>query len=255
MSEPKRIALFGGTFNPLHNGHIDLALKVQNYFKIDKVVFIPSKIPPHKIKQNVISADIRYAMLKNTLKDYDGFEISKEEIERDGISYSIDTIKKMRAIYKNDALFLILGLDAFLEIDTWKDYKKTLSLISFIVIKRHYEDEQQSINSLEIENYIKSKISNDYKFIKGEDANSFEIENCIRNKISNGYKFIKKGNANSFKKIFIKDLKVKSISSSFIREQIKKNKMVELPISVIKLIKKYKLYGCQTVPQSVCEAF
>ncbi len=216
----KKVALLGGTFNPIHFGHIDLALKIKAHFKIDKTIFIPSNIPPHKSKENLAPANVRYLMIKEALKEYKEFEISKEEIEREGTSYSIDTIKKMQKKYQNDTLYLILGLDAFFEIDTWKAYKEILSLISIIVINRHYE-KKENFNIYKIKNYI-NKITNIYKFSEKEK------------------KFI----GLNTKNIFIADLNIKPISSSLIRDKIKNNEISSdlLPENVLKIIREHKLY-------------
>ena len=211
-----KIALFGGTFNPLHKGHIELAIEVRKKFFMDKIIFIPSKIPPHKNQDEIISADMRYLILKKSLQKYKYFEVSKQEIDRGGISYSIDTIKKM--LHTQEASFyFILGLDAFLEIDSWQLYQELFLLIPFIIIKRHNKDKK-----INIEEYIHNKISPSYCFSKEKSA------------------FLH----NTKKTIYITDLNIREISSSFIRQKINENENVEdfMPIEAIKIIKTFKLY-------------
>jgi nicotinate-nucleotide adenylyltransferase len=139
----KRIGIFGGTFNPIHLGHVKAAVEVQNIFALDKVLFIPSHIPPHKGSSDMAAPLHRLEMVKLAIASYPQFIPSAMEIEADGKSYSILTLSKLKKRYPDAWIFFILGIDAFLEIDTWRDYKKVLEQCHFIVISRpgyHLED-------------------------------------------------------------------------------------------------------------------
>ena len=131
-----KIGVFGGTFNPIHNGHIKAALQVQKTFLLDKVLVIPSYIPPHKGIPNVAPPKHRLQMIKLAVASYPRFIPSSVEIEAKGKSYSILTLKKLRHQFPGTLMFFILGIDAFLEIDTWREYEKVLEQCHFIVISR-----------------------------------------------------------------------------------------------------------------------
>jgi nicotinate-nucleotide adenylyltransferase len=132
----ERIGLFGGTFNPIHFGHLKAAESVQKKFSLSHVLFIPSYIPPHKESAEIAPACDRLKMVELALQNFPQFISSSMEIEARGKSYSVLTIKKIKKIYSNAWIFFILGVDAFLEIDTWKDYKRVLEEYLFIVITR-----------------------------------------------------------------------------------------------------------------------
>lgn len=132
----ERIGIFGGTFNPIHNGHVKAVLEVQKTFFLDKVLMIPSYIPPHKGAPDVAPPSDRLQMVKLAVASYPQFVPSHIEIEAKGKSYSILTLAKLKQRFPDAAMFFILGVDAFLEIDTWREYKKVLEQCHFIVINR-----------------------------------------------------------------------------------------------------------------------
>ena len=132
----ERIGIFGGTFNPIHNGHVKAVLEVQKTFFLDKVLIIPSYIPPHKGAPDVAPPSDRMQMVKLAVAPYPQFVPSHIEIEAKGKSYSIFTLAMLKQQFPDAAMFFILGVDAFLEIDTWSEYKKVLEQCHFIVISR-----------------------------------------------------------------------------------------------------------------------
>lgn len=132
----ERIGIFGGTFNPIHNGHVKAVLEVQKTFFLDTVLMIPSYIPPHKGAPDVAPPSDRLQMVKLAVASYPQFVPSPIEIEAKGKSYSILTLAKLKQQFPDAAMFFILGVDAFLEIDTWREYKKVLEQCHFIVISR-----------------------------------------------------------------------------------------------------------------------
>lgn len=161
-----RIGLFGGTFNPIHMGHIQVALKVNRSYSLDKILFIPSALPPHKEPGDVVDVKDRLGMISQALIPYPGFEISDVELKRPGPSYTIDTIRHFKRIMdKNTTLYLLLGLDAFLEIDTWKSYSDLFLLVPFIVIMRTCGRQGGAVYGRKtLEDYLKSRVSGDYKY-------------------------------------------------------------------------------------------
>jgi len=132
----ERIGIFGGTFNPIHRGHVKAALEVEKLFLLDKVLFIPSYTPPHKRSPDIMSPSHRLQMVKLAVASYPQFIPSSIEIHAKGKSYSILTLAKLKKQYQDAWMFFILGMDAFLEIDTWRDYEKLLDQCHIIVISR-----------------------------------------------------------------------------------------------------------------------
>jgi nicotinate-nucleotide adenylyltransferase len=132
-----RIGLFGGTFDPIHWGHLRSAEEVREAFLLDRVLFIPTSKPPHKRGQTTTPAHDRLAMVHLAVAKNPRFKVSTVEIRRAGVSYSIDTVRYFanRTKGQND-LFFVLGLDAFREIETWKDFTELFSLCNFIVTSR-----------------------------------------------------------------------------------------------------------------------
>lgn len=132
----ERVGLFGGTFNPIHAGHIRAVQSVQERFCLNKVLFIPSFIPPHKESPDIASPHDRLRMVELAVAGIPAFLSSSIEINAQEKSYSIITLNKIRKFYPQAWLFFILGLDAFLEIETWRDYENVLEMCHFIVVSR-----------------------------------------------------------------------------------------------------------------------
>ncbi len=132
------ICLYGGTFDPPHLGHLAIAEYIRDNLNIETVIFIPAYIAPHKIKYSVSSVEDRLKMLQLTISDHSGLQISKVEIQRKGVSYSIDTIRQIKEemdIRSKDMYFLI-GADSLLEFHTWRDPDKILVESSVLVAGR-----------------------------------------------------------------------------------------------------------------------
>lgn len=131
-----RIGLFGGTFNPVHMGHLRVAQEVCEGFALDKVIFIPAAIPPHKDPAIVAPPADRCEMLNRATADNPWFEVSLVELEREGPSYTIDTARFFFESRPGAEFFLIMGIDAFLELHTWKDYRDLSQMMPIIVMDR-----------------------------------------------------------------------------------------------------------------------
>jgi nicotinate-nucleotide adenylyltransferase len=130
------IGLFGGTFDPIHLGHLRAAAEVRRRARLDRVLFIPSYLPPHKKSGAVASAADRFRMVELACRWRKGFEASPVEVEAGERSYSILTLRKLRAFSPDARLFFILGVDAFLDIGTWREYHRVLEECFFIVMGR-----------------------------------------------------------------------------------------------------------------------
>ncbi len=137
LSRKKRIGILGGTFNPLHMGHLIMAEEVCKRHHLSKVIFIPAYIPPHKYVDDLTDARHRYQMAKEAINENDKFEISDLEIRREGKSYSIDTVHEILGHYGEECqVFLIMGADSLNELELWKDIKKLSQLCHFVIINR-----------------------------------------------------------------------------------------------------------------------
>jgi nicotinate-nucleotide adenylyltransferase len=130
------IGLFGGTFDPIHLGHLQAAAEVRRRARLDRVLFIPSYLPPHKKSGAVASAADRLRMVELACRRRTGFEASAIEVEAREKSYSILTLRKLRVLAPEARLFFILGVDAFLDIGTWREYHRVLEECYFIVTGR-----------------------------------------------------------------------------------------------------------------------
>ena len=132
-----RLGLFGGTFDPVHSGHLGSAEEVRDAFALDEVCFVPCGVPPHRSDRPGAPPHHRLEMVRLAVADRPGLGVSDIEIARPGASYSIDTVRHLSAtLGPSDDLYLILGLDAFLLIGSWKEWRELLALTHVIVTSR-----------------------------------------------------------------------------------------------------------------------
>jgi nicotinate-nucleotide adenylyltransferase len=136
MRQPARIGIFGGTFDPIHSGHLRAAEEVGPAFALDRILFIPSKTPPHKRRAGMAPAAERLAMVRSAVRGHSGFEASPIEIDSPRTSYSVFTLAKIRKRYPGAGLFFLVGADAFLEIKTWREWRRVLDQCVFVVMTR-----------------------------------------------------------------------------------------------------------------------
>lgn len=159
-----KIGILGGTFDPIHFGHLFIAQTALDRLGLNKIIFIPTGKPPHKKERLITDSYNRIDMLNLATKSNPQFEISFIEINRDKTSYTIDTIKELQLNYGEDTdIYFITGTDAFIDIETWKEYKELLSIAKFIVMTR------QILNSELLDEKIEL-------FIKKYGANITKIE-------------------------------------------------------------------------------
>jgi nicotinate-nucleotide adenylyltransferase len=220
MDKPgkKRIGIFGGTFDPIHCGHVKAAESVQSVFSFDKILFIPSYIPPHKESEDVASAAHRLKMVELALSSFDRFSPSSIEIDAKGMSYSIVTLNRIKKMFPQTEIFFLLGVDAFLEIETWKDYEDVLEQCSFIVMSRpgYRLDEARGALS------------------KKYNQRMVEISGPIQRDRQMFFS----------PKIYLLPIHTLDISSSEVRERVGKNQSIEglVPENVENYIKERRLY-------------
>ncbi|MEW5802624.1 MAG: nicotinate-nucleotide adenylyltransferase [bacterium] len=132
-----RFALYGGTFNPVHFGHLTIAEEIRQRFSLDRIYFVPSALPPHKAPKQVASPLDRFLMVTLATVSNPSFFASSVEIDRGGKSYSIETVQYFQRHFGPEAqIYFLLGLDAFWEISTWKNFDELLASCKLIITSR-----------------------------------------------------------------------------------------------------------------------
>lgn len=163
-----KIGILGGTFNPIHIGHLILAEEVREKLRLDKIIFVPSYLPPHKDGIDIANAGHRHTMVGLAIKNNKYFMVSDIEIERDGRSYTIDTLKEFKRIYPGEELHFIIGSDLLKYLEEWKDLEDIIKLVKFIVATRP--------------GYPLEKIPSHITTIpiRAVDISGFEVRRCIK---------------------------------------------------------------------------
>ncbi len=174
-----KTGVLGGTFNPVHLGHVRMSRKIMEAKGFDRMIFIPSNIPPHKQEEKIPSPAKRIKMLKLALEDEKDFIIDGYEVRKKGISYSIDTIRYLKKKYEDDELYWIIGADMLFQIEKWHDFKNVLREMSFIAVKREGYDKR------DIEAYaaeLRGKYGADISFCEMEpiDISSTDIRGKVK---------------------------------------------------------------------------
>ncbi|MCP3677721.1 MAG: nicotinate-nucleotide adenylyltransferase [Deltaproteobacteria bacterium] len=130
------IAIMGGTFNPVHYGHLRVAEEVRGLLNVDKVIFIPAFNPPHKDDDSFISSEHRIKMVSLAIEDNPAFEVSDREIRRGGASYSVETLRELADDEGEGDIHFIVGADSFNEITTWHKFEELFMMANIIVVPR-----------------------------------------------------------------------------------------------------------------------
>ncbi len=164
-----KIGILGGTFNPVHMGHLILAEEAREKLALDRVVFVPAYLPPHKNGPDIAAAGSRFDMVRLAIKGNKAFSASDTEIKRSGRSFTIDTIKEFKQRYPQDELYFIIGSDLLKYLDDWKDLGDIIKMVKFIAATRPgYPLER-------IPSYIQ-KLA-----IRAIDVSGFEVRDCVKN--------------------------------------------------------------------------
>lgn len=135
-SEHSKIGVMGGTFDPIHYGHLVAAQEAYCSFNLDKVIFMPTGIPPHKIRNDILEASQRYVMTVMATSDNEAFEVSDLEVRKAMPSYTVDTLSELKKQYEQSDFYFITGADAITEILTWKEPEKALAMTKFVAASR-----------------------------------------------------------------------------------------------------------------------
>lgn len=175
-----KIAIMGGTFNPIHYAHLLSAEQVREGLEFNKIIFVPAARPPHKSNPEIIAAEHRYQMVLLATDDNPYFEVSRIELDRKGPSYTIQTIKALRKIYEETTeLAWIIGADSLIEYKIWKDFDEILKQCTLIATTR------PNYNLEQVPSEILSRVKTFQ--ITGFDMSATQIRQRIRNNISIRY--------------------------------------------------------------------
>ncbi|MCW8418404.1 nicotinate-nucleotide adenylyltransferase [Fluoribacter dumoffii] len=207
------IAIFGGAFDPVHNGHLQASITIQNHFKFDSYIFLPCKTPTIK-PPTLASNDQRIEMLKRAINNLSDFKLDLREIERDTPSYMVETLNSFREEYPDSSITLIIGYDAFLSLPNWYQWEKIITLANLLVINRS-EFAKHPVSEI-VKNFLhKHKINDKDELLTTQSG-----------------------------KVFLFDAGNYEISSTALREDIKKGANVNnrLPCKVYEYIKSQGLY-------------
>ena len=171
-----RIAIYGGSFNPMHRGHEQIVEYILKNLNMDKIIIVPVGIPSHR-ENNLEQSDTRLKICREIFKDNSKIEVSDIEIKSDGKSYTYDTLIKLIEVYgKNNEFFEIIGEDSLKNFKTWKNYKELLKICKLIVFRRN-DDEDKKIDKEFLKN-------SNIIILKNEYYNYSSTE--IREKVKNG---------------------------------------------------------------------
>lgn len=158
MSRHERLGILGGTFDPLHLGHLRAAESVREAMDLDEILFIPSRTPPHKMHLGIAPAEDRYRMVLRALENEAAFAVSSVEVEREGPSYTIDTLSVLAERHADAEIFFITGIDSFRDIQTWCRWEELLRSYAFIVhdrpgtdLETAYDSVPEQVHSLMVE--------------------------------------------------------------------------------------------------------
>jgi nicotinate-nucleotide adenylyltransferase len=224
MEKRKRIAIYGGTFDPIHSGHLQIARKVLQLFAIDEFLFVPARVAPHKFDREVSSALHRHAMLALATKADPRLCISTFELEAPERRYTVDTLSHFRSRFGESAdLFFVMGADSWAEITTWREWQRLLTLANLVVVTRPgYEVSAEHVGETAA-NVV------DVRGLAAECA-SQELEIGKR-------------------KIFVTDAVMLDVSATAVRTAARESLSEKLeklvPLEVAEYIRKYKLFRNQ----------
>lgn len=176
-----RIGLLGGTFNPIHNGHYQMAKKALKNHNLDVVFVVPTKNPPHKYKSELLDADHRFNLCTLAFKDETNIIVDDVELNRSGTTFTIDTLKYYLNTYEGAKLFFIIGGDTIFKLNTWKEHVEVFKLTDFIAFNRiGLKKDEVEKKVLELNKEFNSRIHFDESIIPC--ISSTKIREDIKNK-------------------------------------------------------------------------
>ena len=183
----RRIGIMGGTFDPVHNGHLLLGKQAYLEYGLDTVWYMPSHIPPHKRDHRIAEAEDRVNMLKLALADQPYCSVSDFELMREGTTYTAQTLALLKERYPDDRFYFIIGADSLYQIESWYEPERVLKLASFLVSGRDYENAGRTL--AEQAAYLERKYGAEIRILHNEEVDISSAE--IRRRISEGKEVIK----------------------------------------------------------------
>ena len=221
MAKPKRIAIYGGTFDPVHSGHLQIARRISQLFEIDKFLFVPARVAPHKLDAQVTSVWHRYAMLALATNTEARICVSTFELNQPEAQYTVDTLTHFRAQFVESDLFFVLGADSWAEITSWREWQRLMTLANLIVVTRPgYE-----IAS----GHVPAEVATGIVDVRG-------AKHVLAKEIA----------SRDRQKIFVTDAVMHDVSATEVRQAARDDNFETLkelvPLEVADYIRKYRLY-------------
>lgn len=178
----RRVGIMGGTFDPVHNGHILLGKQAYREYSLDEVWYMPSRQPPHKKDHPITDGKDRLNMLKLAIQGIPGFSVSDFEMKREGNTYTAQTMELLSEEYPDIKFYFIIGADSLFQLETWYQPKKVMALTSFLVSGREYESHGITMEQ-QIE-YLKDKFNADIQILHNHEVDIASAE--IRQRVLEG---------------------------------------------------------------------
>ena len=222
MDQRKRIAIYGGTFDPVHVAHLEIARRVSQLFAIDEFLFVPARAAPHKLDRDVSSPLHRYAMLALATQRDPRLLISTVEMDEPARQYTVDTLTHFRSQSEASTdLFFVMGADSWAEITTWREWERLMTLANLIVVTRPGVE----FSAANAGGAVAERVVD----IRGQTSGSAPLT-------------VEPGS----RKIFVTDVVAMDVSATRIRQAVRENRRDDLdrlvPLEVANYIRKYRLY-------------
>ncbi len=179
------IGIFGGTFDPIHYGHIKPALSVKQTLNLTQIRFIPNRIPPHRTAP-WLSAEQRLSLLQTALKQYPDIVIDQRELNRDGPSYMVDTLQSLKKDFPDSGICLIIGMDAFYGITRWQQWRRLFDLCHLVVTTRPGFEQDAIAQQMSAEDYLflANRITRDIEALTSQEVGKILLQSVPQLDIS-----------------------------------------------------------------------
>jgi nicotinate-nucleotide adenylyltransferase len=240
----RRIGIYGGTFDPVHHGHLGVAESVSNAFALDRIFFVPAFTPPHKRKRMISSPFHRLAMLALATADSPKMFISTVELEAPSQPYTIETLGRLQTELQPARLFFVMGADSFGDVTSWREYEAILSEYDVVVATRPGHPADHPADHPGHDAYDGDRIGGEYPPLHGEEAVG-ALAPQLRRRIVD-----LRGGAHpsdedlKSSRIYLTDYVSIDVSATGIREAVEQGRSIDglVPPSVAAYIEKYRLY-------------
>lgn len=176
----KKIGVLGGTFNPIHNGHIDIGVHVRNEFALSHVLYIVAGDPPHKDKSHIAPAKDRFEMTQLATMEHPGLWASDIEMRRDGHTYTVDTMRMLKAAEPDADFLFIIGEDTLFQLETWRDFPHLCRMMEFVCVVRPGEYERTAAEEIRRLGEKYDAVIHMSAYTGSEDISSTDIRDRVR---------------------------------------------------------------------------